>query len=380
MARIRFIHTLLIFLFVFQLGMAQGAKKKKVKINADVRLRLEQDWDSQKSDGSYRDDRTRVRFRIRAGMDYTPNNWATFGIRFRTGYPEKQQDPHLTIGDGYHEFSSVPIGMDKLYAGVDRSWYRGWLGRNTFPFEKQNELFWSDNVYLDGFFSKGVWNPEATWIDSIHFGGGIFTMLMSNGTFGSSSLINIWQIKTEHVDQRIRVYPTFYYFKDMPDIPDGNENFRFDYSIAHLGFKAKIIDFPSIEFGLDLYQNLQDYSDNEYMEPELKNQKKGAVVGLLFGDLKEKGHFAFGAYYTYLERYSAVDFMAQNDWVRWDYSNQGSRDGRLTNYKGLELMAGYQMHKRWRLKMRFFTVEQLVKYGTHLENGNRIRLDLEFKL
>ena len=79
----------------------------------------------------------------------------------------------------------------------------------------------------------------------------------------------------------------------------------------------------------------------------------------------------------YLERYSAVDFIAQNDWARWDYSNQGSPDGRLTNYKGIEFIAAYKLNKNMKLTMRYFKVEQLKAYGSALENGDRIRFDID---
>ena len=79
----------------------------------------------------------------------------------------------------------------------------------------------------------------------------------------------------------------------------------------------------------------------------------------------------------YLERYSAVDFIAQNDWARWDYSNQGSPDGRLTNYKGFEFIAAYRLNKSMKLSMRYFKVEQLKAYGPALDNGDRIRFDID---
>ena len=109
----------------------------------------------------------------------------------------------------------------------------------------------------------------------------------------------------------------------------------------------------------------------------LKIKKKGMVASVVWGQLKNKGDFKVGAYYTYLERYSAVDFIAQNDWARWDYSNQGSPDGRLTNYKGLELIVAYQINKSMKLNMRYFTVEQIIPYGPALENGDRIRFDID---
>lgn len=98
-----FICFFFILVSYFSVFSQEAKKQKKLQFLADARIRFEEDWNSQKSDGTYRDDRFRMGFRVRAGMEYKPNDWAEFGIRFRTGYPEKQQDPHLTIGEGYHE-------------------------------------------------------------------------------------------------------------------------------------------------------------------------------------------------------------------------------------------------------------------------------------
>jgi len=380
---IQAVRLLVIFLCIFLYNAAlfsqENDKQKKLNFKADLRLRTEQDWNSRKSDGTYRDDRFRLRFRVRAQLEYKPNDWASFGIRFRTGYAEKQQDPHLTMGDGYHEFESVPIGFDKLFFKIQKKWFTGWLGRNTFPFEKSNELFWSDNVSLDGLYVSAKVETSPTWIDGITYSGGLFTMLNSFSTFTDDSFIGIVQIKTEHLNKRLKVFPSFYHFNSMPNIPDGNDTFRFEYSIVQLGAEALVFESPRITMGLDLYQNLQNYDKNESIQDDFKDQKTGFVGSVVWGNLAKKGDFALGAYFTYLERYAAVDFIAQNDWVRWDYSGQGSRDGRLTNFKGLELMTGYRISKMLQLKIRYFMVEQLIPYGAALENGNRIRLDIDFR-
>lgn len=380
---IRVTRLLVIFTFLFLCNYAlhsqESDKPKKLNFKADLRLRPEQDWNSRKSDGTYRDDRFRLRFRVRAQLEYTPNDWASLGLRLRTGYAEKQQDPHLTFGDGYHEFDSVPIGFDKLFFKFHKKWFTAWLGRNTFPFKKTNELFWSDNVALDGVYLSAKVDTGPEWIDEITYSGGLFTMLNSFSTFTDDSFIAILQIKTAHLNKRLSVFPSFYHFNRMPNIPDGNETFRFEYSILQLGAEALVFENPKITMGLDLYQNLQNYNNNNSIQDEFKDQKSGFVGSAVWGSLAKKGDFALGAYYTYLERYAAVDFIAQNDWVRWDYSGQGSRDGRLTNFKGLEIMTGYRINKMLQLKIRYFMVEQLISYGSALENGNRIRLDIDFR-
>ena len=100
-------------------------------------------------------------------------------------------------------------------------------------------------------------------------------------------------------------------------------------------------------------------------------------MGLVLGKFEEKKDWTIRVYYSYLQRYSAVDFLAQNDWARWDYSDQGSPAGRLTNFQGLELKAGYVINKTFKLNVRYFLVEQLIPYGVASETGSRIRLDLD---
>tara|TARA_Y100000385_G_scaffold14347_1_gene14638 strand:+ start:2748 stop:3017 length:270 start_codon:yes stop_codon:yes gene_type:complete len=87
----------------------------------------------------------------------------------------------------------------------------------------------------------------------------------------------------------------------------------------------------------------------------------------------------FSTSYAKLQKFSAVDFLAQNDWVRWDYSSSGSPDGRLTNFSGIELVAGYKINEKVSLKMKYYFVEQLIPLTNNKENGSRIRLDLDVK-
>ena len=371
-------YCLLTLLLIFVSNIyAQEEPQKKLSFNGDFRFRIEQDWNSRKSDGTYRDDRTRLRYRARIGVNYDANDWASFGIRIRTGDPDKQQDPNLTLGDGFDEFSSLPIAFEKLFFRAKYKWLDAWVGKNAFSFEKQNELFWSDNVYPEGVFVSGIIDLESSWIESIKLSGAHYIMRSNNSSLSKDSYIQALQATTKHWEDRITLFPSFYFFNKMPNIPDGNDTYLLNYSILHFGTKVLALKKPKITLGLDLYQNLENYQDNDSIPEALKDQKKGFVGSVTWGNSKKKGDFIVGAYYTYMERYAAVDFLAQNDWARWDYSSQGSKDGRLTNFKGLEIMAAYRINKSMRLKMRYFMVNQLVPYGVALENGNRVRLDID---
>ena len=369
------IYIALLLLFPALLIAQKDSTKTKLSFTGDFRFRVEQDWNSRKSDGTYRDDRTRLRYRARFGVSYDHKDWISFGMRLRTGDPKKQQDPQLTLGDGFKEFSTLPISFEKVYANFSHKWLSGWFGKNTFPFEKQNELFWSDNVFPEGVSLTGKFNFKNKYLQSLQLNIGHF-ILASNGTsFDSDAYFQGVQFVTTHLSNRLKFFPTFYYFNEIPNIPDGNETFTINYAIVHFGTTIELIRKSNLTVGIDYYQNIENYNKNDSISQKFRNQKQGLVSSISIGKLKKKGDWKLLLTHSYLERFSAVDFLAQNDWARWDYSNQGSPDGRLTNFKGIEIMAGYALDKNMNFKIRFFNVNQIKPFGVSKETGDRIRLD-----
>ena len=366
------VYLLLFLLFPLLLVAQNDSIQKKLKFTADFRFRVEQDWNSQKSNGTYRDDRTRLRYRARLGATYDFKDWVSFGMRIRTGQANKQQDSQLTLGD---QFSSVPVAFDKLYANFNYNWLSAWVGKNSFPFEKQNELFWSDNVSPEGVSLSGKFSFENEFVQSLKVNTGHFIFATSGKSLGEDSYFEGLQLVTSHWQNRVKFFPAFYYFKNMPNIPDGDDTYNIDYSVLHLGANVVLLKSPKVTAGFDYYQNLQDYNGNDSIPKTLQDQKTGYVANASIGKLDKKGDWKLQLVYNYMERYAAVDYLAQNDWARWDYSSQNSPDGRLTNFKGFEVMAGYALAENMDLRMRFFTVEQIIPYGIAKENGNRIRLD-----
>src|SRR5690606_25359534 len=211
-------------------------------------------------DGSYREDRTRLRYRVRFGATYDFNEWASFGMRLRTGQPDKQQDPQLTLGD---QFSSLPIAFAKIYASFNYNWLSAWIGKNTFPLEKQNERFWSDNVLPEGVSLSGRFNFENEFVQSLKVNTGHFIFATSNSSLNEDSYFEGIQLVSSHWQNRVKFFPAFYYFKNMPNIPDGGDTFNIDYSIVHLGTKVDIFKKPKIAVGFDYYQNVTDYKGND---------------------------------------------------------------------------------------------------------------------
>ena len=63
----------------------------------------------------FREDRTRFRYRLRAGVSYSNKMVYHWCFRIRTGKQNKQQDPQLTLGEGFEEFGTLPIGFEKVF-------------------------------------------------------------------------------------------------------------------------------------------------------------------------------------------------------------------------------------------------------------------------
>ena len=369
---------MIISLFVLpDLLYAQEEEDKKLTFKGDFRFRIEEDWSSRKSDGTYRENRTRLRYRGRLGAYYKYNKRVSFGMGFRTGLSNKQQDPQLTLGDGPIEFGTLPFSIEKMYFRYKSDVVEFWLGKNNFPFEKQNELFWSDNVFPEGVFFSATKKIEGSFLSAVSFKASHFVINTSGNSLGRDKYFQGVQLLANMLDKNLKVFPSFYYFNSLPDIPDGLGTYAITYPIFHLGTSYRIKEEPHLKVGADYYHNLADYSQEVLIPVELRDQKDGLVVNFSIGKPEEKGDWTARIVYTYLQRYAAVDFFAQNDWTRWDYSSVGSPDGRLTNFRGLELMLGYMIDKKIKLNTRYFIVQQLIPYGISTETGQRIRFDLD---
>ena len=372
-------HFIAAALFLTTCMNAQDEKTNDLKFYGDFRFRIEHDWNSLKSDGTFREDRSRLRYRGRFGLRYQGIDQVAVGARVRTGDPKKQQDPQLTLGDNFAEFNTLPIGLELFYASYQARSFEAWVGKNTFPFIKQNELFWSDNVFPEGISAR--FNPQfqEAFVGELDFRVGHFILRSSQQTFNTDSYFQGLQMAAHLLDQSLSVYSSLYIFNEVPDIPDGNEAFTLDYTILNFGAKGSIAQTPLIRFSLDYYLNTENLSGIETIPVNLQDEKSGIVGQLSVGQLAEKGNWKAQLIYAYLERFAAVDFLTQNDWARWSYSSQGSPDGRLTNLKGFEFMLGYALNSKMDLQFRAYSVDQIVALGSTRETGDRVRLDLNIR-
>ncbi len=366
--------------FVFQISLLAQSDSIQSHINfeGDFRFRIEHDWDVRQPDGTFKDDRSRLRYRFRFGGTYS-KKWYETGFRLRTGNPRKQQDPQLTIGNSFQEFGTLLIGLEKAYFKSNFKSTTFWIGKNTFPFKKNNELFWSDNVFPDGAFIGQGFKINVPIIDSVNLKIGHFIMSASGKLFNEDSYFQGYQTYFSLLNHRLELFPSLYIFKNIPHIPDGFETFKLDYTILHGGSHIKLLTSKPLHFEFDYYYNLHENQNNDSIPVKFRDQNTGFVAGLKYGKLAEKGNWLINITYAWLQKYAAIDFMAQNDWARWDYSSYNSPDGRLTNFNGVEVVLGYKINQRINLVTKCYFVEQLVALGSVKETNNRIRFDLDIK-
>ncbi|MCK8522352.1 putative porin [Aquimarina sp. D1M17] len=357
---------------------AQLIEKDALRFSGDFRFRVEQDWDSNKSDGTKRDDRTRYRYRFRLQTVYNYKDWIQAGARIRTGNRNDQQGPHVTLGGNGGEFSLIELGLEKAYVQFYNKNWKAWLGKNVFPFYKQNELFWNDNVFPEGISVQYKHFFEDKTVSEIDVNLGHFVILSQNKSLDEDSYLVAGQVKANLFNDRLILYPGIFYFNDIADVPDGKGTFLQNYAILNVGAKFSISKKRNISLGIDLYSNFESL-DNENIPVGFEDEKLGYVVGLQMGNMKKEKTWKLGLFYTYLEKYAIVDYFAQNDWARWDYSSFEATGSRLSNFKGVELCIGYQINRKLNLIFRGFRVEQIKKLGEELETGSRARLDLNFK-
>jgi len=291
---------------------------QNLQLTADFRFRLEQDWNSRDANGILRDDRTRLRYRFRFGLNYQLDKYSSFGGRIRTGNIDEQQGPHLTLGGGNGEFGLTQLGFEKLYYQFKRKGFQAWVGKNTIHIKKINEM----------------------------------------------------------LDNKLSLFPGFYYFHQLGNIPDQKHQYLLDYKILHLGSELNISKNQDIRLSAEAYINMSNYDNRSEIPMQLRDQKNGFVITAKYGKLKKKGDFIVDLYYAYLERFAIVDYFAQNDWARWDYSSFDANGSRLSNFHGVELRIGYAFKEKFNLILRAYQVEQLVAEGLNTENGSRLRLDL----
>lgn len=372
------------------------------QIYGDFRARLENDWDSQKTDGTDRDDRLRARIRARVGMKYKPNDNFTFDTRLRTGSDDSHQSPHITVADfSGNDTGDSDVNFDKWYLKGETDSLWGWIGRNSFPFWKQNELFWDDDATPAGIaagYKHGIGSDSKLALNTgyLSLPSGMQEFC---GDMGAAQVV----FSTKVNDTGLTAAGGFFSFdgdslrsngqpsdSDCQVDLDGDGNTRDDllldgnglrdYEIWVVNLQAKLraMGMP-LTLGVDYMHNAEDYSatDSDPLTAAHKDETDGYVISAKLGQLKEPSDWLGAVYYANIETFAVNSSYAQDDWVRWG----SAVESRGSNMEGFELRAGYVPARKMNILARLYIVDQIEKRpgATHEEDGNRFRVDFNYK-
>ncbi len=358
-------------------GFSQASmfETDKFKLYADFRLRAESDFGSQNSSGVARDDRSRIRVRARFGMNYKASENVSFGMRLRSGSDNSQQSPHITIIDfDDNDTGDANFNWDKWYVKGKSGNWSGWAGRNSFPFWKPNEMFWDDDVTPAGL-------ALAYKIPSINltFNGGYFSlpagMQQFSGNLGGLQAVYKLKLAKQHMTFALGCYK----FDANSTDPDNGiylqNNGTRDYNICVANFQDQMtVGGKPLVFGADYMDNSESYSAADLVGTSsgvTANDTSGYVLYAKWGSLNNAGDWLLGYHYAHIEELAVNNSFSQDDWVRWGTATQT----RGSNIKGHELRGAYAYASDVNLVARLYLVEAI----TNVEDGNRFRLDLNYK-
>ncbi len=343
---------------------------RKLTYFGDFRVRSESDWGSRKSDGTERDNRDRLRIRLRFGFNHAYNKYFSLGGRLRTGSARSQQSPHITIGD---ELEPKPISIDKAFvrAGYGASWF--WLGKNSFPFWKQNELFWDDDATLEGAAGGYVFDTDKT--TSLKATAGYFILDGSGNSNRFNDKANLLAGQVTVVSglpwAQLTASVGHFAFHENTEEADPVLEDR-DYSIWVLAVKSDIKSLPvPVTIGLDYMKNTRSYASSLFNS----KQTSGYVAHLKVGQLKEKGDWLAAYYFAHIEKFAVVARLAQDDWLRWGTAT----DTRSSNFEGHEIRLAHALGPKLNLVARLYLVEGIQPENdtaSAKEDGARFRIDL----
>lgn len=347
--------------------LAQGSEKESnLKFYGDLRLRFEKDYDV-----SGKDDRDRTRYRFRFGLTHTRGKHIEVGARLATGKQTDQQSPHQTLGD---DFGKKDFHMDKAYFKYKfkSGWF--WLGKNSFPFWKQNEIFWDDDVNPEGgsvsYSAKDFAGPGS----KLTLTGAQYIIDDFNDLFDTSisAAQAAFHKKTDTVG--FTVAAGYYYFNNnsadtlaFNALNDMNSGIL----VASGQVKFNLTPTLPVTIGADYMNNFEDPTLSGF-----ENETTGFVVQAAIGKLKKRGDWLAAFYYLHIEKFAVVANFAQDDWWRF-----GSGHTDSSNLEGFELRVAYQLGPKMNLVARHYVTEEIVAVRQALSKreANRFRLDFNIK-
>ncbi len=345
----------------------------EVKFSGDVRLRYEEDWDSQTSNGTPRQNRERARVRVRLSAAGKLTDTLSFGVRARTGNPDSQQSPHLSFWSSDDQEDDLEGVLDRYFLHYQEGPLTAWAGRNNLPFWQQTEHFWDEDVTPTGFAATYAWKREA---DTLTLTGGAF--LLPDGAVDLHGEMVGGQVRYVRPSGAGQLtLATGLYAMEGSDGAEllRNRNGARDYLVGQFSaqWSQPLAPNRPLVLGLDLLENFANYDahDAAPYAPQHADETTGIVLSAVLGQLKQRHDWQIGYYYARIETLAVNASYAQDDWARFGSSTQSD----LTDIKGHEFRAAYAITPNLNVMTRVFFVEAI----TSRQDGNRWRLDLNWK-
>lgn len=348
----------------------------RFSLYGDFRLRAETDWDSQDSSGTAREDRTRMRVRLRTGFTFDPSEHVRLEARVRGGQEGSQQSPHITILDFQdNDTGDTAFEFDRWYLRGKFAGLETWAGRNNLPFWQQDEMLFDDDVTMAGVAVR--WRNGAGK-GRLALAGGYFTpavgMTLASGNLAAGQIA--WQPEAGRV--HLAFAGGAYIFDGNPDDPDIGTllqgNGSRDYSIISGSAQVR---FPAggrpLVIGADVMMNTRDYDPNDPDPVTAANadETDGYVLLASWGGLGASRDWLVGYYFARIETLAVNNSYSQDDWVRWGSATQT----RGSDMKGHEFRFGWAFDSKMNLVARIYLVEAI----TSDEDGRRFRIDFNYR-
>ncbi len=349
---------------------AQSAEPR-LSLSGNFRFRLESDFDSQRADGSERSDRDRARIRARLKLKAALSESISCGLRLRTGSRDSQQSPHITVRDfDDNSRGDSDLLLDQWFVRVEKEGSWGWLGRNGFPFWKQNELFWDDDVTPLGLAAG---HSLAAGTGTLKLIGGYFTLpdggVDFNGRLAAAQAI--YSRRWGRFDNTAAL-GLFLFAGEEGSSHLRSGNGQRDYAIWLASLQTETtLGERALKLGLDLLHNAEGYgpSASDPLATMQGDQTEGFVASIQWGEAKQAGHWLFGYYFARIEALAVNASYAQDDWLRWGSATQTD----ASDFRGHELRLSYGLSAKAKLVARFYQVEAI----SSVQDGSRARIDFE---
>ena len=254
----------------------------------------------------------------------------------------------------------------------ERLW--GWAGRNGFPFWKQNEMFWDDDVTPAGL--AGGWTRPLAGGGKLSFNLGHLLLPVGMTAFSGSLSAGQMVFELDGSGTDVTLAAGLFGFEADPDDPEAiglrNGNGGRDYTIAVVSAQVRdTVARRPLTLGLDYLHNGEDYARDDPFAFANRDQSDGFVASAQWGSTA-KGSWQFGYWFARIETLAVNASYAHDDWIRWGSAVQTDS----SDYEGHELRGSYGLGDAGRLVARLFLVEAI----TSRQDGKRLRIDYNLRL